>query len=86
MRKFLAAVSYTHLLVQFFHTHDGVQRTWENKPITDIEAVGDAQNPSFLKEPILLVSGDTLTCQLQNLLDATLQAQIILVGGEFESV
>jgi hypothetical protein len=73
-------------LVQFFHTHDGVQRTWENKPITDIEAVGDAQNPSFLKEPILLVSGDTLTCQLQNLLDVTLQAQIILVGGEFESV
>jgi len=70
-------------LVTFLHTHDGVQRQWENKPITDIEAVGNGTDPSLLKEPILLVTGDTLTCQLQNLSNVTLQAQILLIGGEF---
>jgi hypothetical protein len=71
-------------LVTFLHTHDGVQRQWENKPVTDIESVGDGLNPSLLTEPILLVAGDTLTCQLQNLANATLQAQILLIGGEFD--
>jgi hypothetical protein len=70
-------------VLTFLHTHDGVQRQWENKPICDIEAVGEALNPMLLKEPILLVAGDTLTCELQNFTNATLQAQILLIGGEF---
>lgn len=72
-------------LVTWLHTHDGVQRQWDNKLVTDIEAVGDGMNPSLLKEPVLLVAGDTLTCQLQNLNNVTLQAQILLVGGEFDT-
>jgi len=71
-------------LVTFLHTHDGVQRQWENKPITDLESVGSGENPLLLTEPILLVAGDTLTCQLQNLANVTLQAQILLIGGEFD--
>lgn len=70
-------------LATFLHTHDGVQRQWENKPVPDLEKVGDGRNPSLLTEPILLVAGDTLTCQLQNLANLTLQAQILLIGGEF---
>jgi hypothetical protein len=72
-------------LVTFLHTHDGVQRQWENKPITDISAVGDGEHVSLFKEPILLVAGDTLTCQLQNLSNVTLLAQILLIGGEFDA-
>jgi hypothetical protein len=73
------------MLVMFLHTHLGVQRQWENKPVTDIESLGDGMNPSFLKEPILLCAGDTLTCQIQNLGNVNLQAQILLTGGQFDT-
>jgi len=72
-------------LVNFFHTHAGVQRQWANKNITDIEAVGDGQLPYIETTPTLLLQGDTLMCTVQNLANVTLLAQIVLHGGEFDT-
>ena len=72
-------------LVNFLHTHEGVQRQWSNKNITDIESVGDGQLPLVLKEPALLPQGDSIMCVIQNLSNATLQAQILFTGGEFDT-
>jgi hypothetical protein len=72
-------------LVNFLHTHNGVQRQWANKPLTNDEAIGSALYPLFLKDPALLPEGDTLTCVIQNLSNVTLQAQILFTGGEFDT-
>jgi hypothetical protein len=77
------AVVSPAFLFNFFHTHEGVQRQWFNKDVQDVVGVGDARRPRIFKAPILLVSGDTLTCQVRNLSNCTLQVQIMLAGGEF---
>jgi hypothetical protein len=73
------------LLINFLHTHNGVQRQLMNKPLTDDEFGGDGQYPMILKEPMLLAEGDTIMCTLQNLLNATMQAQVVFIGGEFDT-
>ena len=70
-------------LINFQHTHAGVTRQWANKNVTDREAVGTAENPLLFKSPILIPKGDTLTCIVQNLANAQLRVQILLVGGSF---
>jgi hypothetical protein len=71
-------------LVNFLHTHQGVQRQWANKEITDGEAVGSGDYPLILKDPALLPEGDTITCKIQNLANVTLQAQIVFSGAAFD--
>jgi hypothetical protein len=70
-------------LFNFLQTHEGNQRQWFNKNITDVEGVGSGADPMILRQPVLVPEGDILTCEVQNLTNATLQAQILLVGGEF---
>jgi hypothetical protein len=77
------AVVSPAFLFNFFHTHEGVQRQWFNKDVTDVTGLGDGKRPRIFRAPILLVSGDTLTCQVRNLSNCTLQVQIMLAGGEF---
>lgn len=72
-------------LVNFLHTHEGVQRQWANKSISDGESGGDGRYPLMLKEPALLLAGDTLTCSITSLVNATMLAQICLTGGEFDT-
>jgi hypothetical protein len=62
----------------------GVQRQWSSKPVTDFEALGTAEEPMIFKSPVLILKGDTLQCQLINLANVNLMAQIVLIGGEFE--
>jgi hypothetical protein len=71
-------------LFNFQHENaKGVQRQWSNKPVTDLEGLGTAEQPMFFKSPALILQGDTLTCMIQNLANVSLQAQIVLIGGEF---
>lgn len=72
-------------LVNWLHTHNGVQRQFANKNLTDIEACGDGFFPTLLKSPALLPQGDTITCVIQNLANVTLQAQILFTGAEFDT-
>jgi len=72
-------------LVNWLHTHNGVQRQWANKAITDGEACGNARYPLILKDPALLPQGDTITCVIQNLANVTLIAQLLFTGGEFDT-
>lgn len=71
-------------LINFQHTHLGNTRQWAAKNVTNIEAVGTAENPLLFKSPVLLPKGDSLVCVLQNLANAQLRAQILLTGGSFD--
>jgi hypothetical protein len=70
-------------LINFQQTHNGKTRQWANKAVSNAEAVGTAENPLLFKHPILIPAGDMLTCTIQNLMNATLQVQLLLTGGEF---
>jgi|SRR5271157_1571945 len=72
-------------LVNWLHTHGGVQRQWSNKNITDGEAGGTGRKPMILRDPALLAEGDTMTCVVQNMLNATLQVQLLFTCGEFDT-
>lgn len=72
-------------LVNWLHTHNGVEQQWANKAITDSEAAGDGRFPMIFKEPQIVLAGDTITCQLQNMNNATIAAQICFWTGEFDS-
>src|ERR1700688_1718788 len=62
-----AAVSPAFLF-NFMHLNSlGVQRQWPSKPVTDVEALGTAEEPMIFKSPVLILQGDTLQCQLTNL-------------------
>ena len=72
-------------LFNFNHENaKGVVRQWAQKPLKDAEGLGTAEEPMVFKSPALVLAGDTLTCMIQNLGNVTLQAQIVLIGGEFE--
>jgi hypothetical protein len=70
-------------LFNFLHTHLGITRQWFNKNMSDVEGLGNGQDPQMFKSPPFIPQGDTLTCQVQNLGNSTLQVQIMLTGGEF---
>jgi hypothetical protein len=70
-------------LFNFLQTHNGNQRQWANKNLTNLEGVGSASDPIIFRNPVLVPEGDTLTCEVQNLANVTLQVQILLTGGEF---
>jgi hypothetical protein len=72
-------------MVNWLHTHNGVQRQWANKNITDGEACGNGRYPMILRDPALLPQGDTITCVIQNLANNTLLAQLLFHCGEFDT-
>jgi hypothetical protein len=71
-------------LFQFFHAHEGVQRQFYNKDLSNRELAGNAQHPHLLPHPYLILAGDTITCEVQNLGSSALDAQVVLLGGEFD--
>jgi hypothetical protein len=71
-------------LFQVLHSHLGTQRQFFNKALTDQELAGTAQEPHLLIEPQLVLSGDQLTISMQNLGNLQLNAQVCLLGGEFD--
>lgn len=77
-----AAVSPAYLF-NVTHTHEGTQIQWFNKAISDVEAAGSAQHPYLMREPQLVLAGDSLQIEIQNLGNFNLQAQITLYGGQF---
>jgi hypothetical protein len=71
-------------LINFQHTHNGSTRQWANKGITSNEACGTGEHPLLFKSPVLIPKGDTLTCTVQNMLNASLRVQVLLLGGSFD--
>jgi hypothetical protein len=70
-------------LFNILHQHDDKIFQMFNKGIADLEGAGSAQNPYLLKEPSLVLNGDSLQVDIQNTGNYFLQAQIVLWGGEF---
>ncbi len=71
-------------LFQVYHSHMGAQRQFFNKALSDQELAGSAQAPHILIEPQVILIGDQLTLEMQNLGNLTLNAQVVLLGGEFD--
>lgn len=71
-------------MLQVYHTHQGTQSQFFNKPVTDVELAGTAQHPHLLPHPYLCLKGDVLDCELQNLTGNNLNAQLCLLGAEFD--
>jgi hypothetical protein len=63
--------------------HAGDQQQFFNKTMSDIESAGTAQEPFILTSPQLVLAGDQMTVQIQNLGNINLAAQVVLLGGEF---
>lgn len=72
------------VMVNITHSHEGKQIQWFNKAVTSVESLGSAQTPLILKRPQLVIAGDSLQVDIQNLGNYTLQAQVVLYGGEFD--
>ena len=52
--------------MMFYHTHNGAKR-WLDLQHTQYDAIaGTAANPKYLKAPLYLEKGDTLTCEIAN--------------------
>jgi hypothetical protein len=70
-------------LINFQQTHNGNTWQWSNKPVSNREACGTGENPLLFKSPVLIPAGDTLSCTVQNMANATLRVQIMLMGATF---
>jgi len=70
-------------LFNVIQQHAGDQLQFYNKTITDIEGGGSGQEPFILTSPQLVLAGDQLQVEVQNLANITLNAQVVLLGGEF---
>lgn len=71
-------------LFNIFHQHEDKTVQFFNKPIANREAAGSAGRPYLLKEPQLVLSGDSLQVDIQNTGNYNLAAQVVLYGGEFD--
>jgi|SRR5579885_2640612 len=78
------AVGSPALLFNLFHSHNGSQRQFFNKDISDVEALGTAQKPLILAHPYLILAGDNVVCEVQNLSINPINAQVVLWAGEFD--
>ena len=70
-------------LVNFQQTHNGNTWQWNNKDVSNLEALGTAENPLMFKSPPFLPMGDTISCLVRNLGNTSLRVQIVLAGGSF---
>src|ERR1700739_4088505 len=70
-------------LINFQHTHQGTTRQWMNKNVTNVEAVGTGENHLLFKITARVLTGDTLTCQVQNMANASMRIMVTLIGGAF---
>ena len=52
---------------QIFHTHDGRQRRWFNRPSTLSESAGSGVLPQLYRAPYLILPDDSIECEIQNL-------------------
>lgn len=80
----LPAENVPPLLFNVMQQHNGTVMQWFNKSVAHLEAGGLGKKPGVLKEPTLVLAGDTLDVDVQNLGNYNLAAQIVLYGGEFE--
>jgi len=71
-------------LFNITHSHEGNQLQWFNKAISSGEGAGTAQGPTMLRRPQIVITGDQLQVEVQNLGNYNLQAQVVLYCGEFD--
>ena len=71
---------------QIFHTHDGRQRRWFNRPSTLAESCGTGPLPQLFRAPYLILPDDSIECEVQNLsapiAPSVTSVQIVLLCGE----
>src|ERR1700676_5134938 len=52
---------------QLYHTHNGVQSRWSNRPLLNTEALGTGSKPKTLTQPHLFLAGDSVEVEVKNL-------------------
>jgi hypothetical protein len=71
-------------LVTFQQTHEGTTWQWMNKAISNREVAGGNNGyPFMFKRPVLIPEGDTLGCTVQNMANASLRVQLMIMGAAF---
>lgn len=70
-------------LLNFQQTHGGSTWQWMNKDVSNGEGVGTGEHPLVFKSPVLMPAGDTISCVVRNLANASLRVQVALIGGSF---
>lgn len=73
---------------QLYHTHNGVQSRWANRPLFNLEALGSGQRPKILTQPHLFLAGDSVEVEVKNLgkpvAPNVTSISVALFGGEYE--
>jgi hypothetical protein len=73
---------------QLYHTHNGVQSRWANRPLLNLEALGSGQRPKILTQPHLFLAGDSVEVEVKNLgkpvAPNLTSISVALFGGEYE--
>jgi hypothetical protein len=73
---------------QLYHTHNGVQSRWSNRPLLNTEALGTGQQPKILTQPHLFLAGDSVEVEVKNLgkpvAPTVTSISVALFGGEYE--
>jgi hypothetical protein len=75
---------------QVFHTHNGVQSRWFNRPVLNVEALGSGQRPKILTQPHLFLAGDSVEVEVKNLgkpvAPSVTSISVAFFCGEYEGV
>ncbi len=71
-------------LVSIFQQHEGTQFQIFNKAIANLNGTGLAKKPCILKEPHVVIAGDSLDVDVTNTGNYNLAVQVVIYGGEFE--
>jgi hypothetical protein len=73
---------------QLYHTHNGVQSRWSNRPLLNTEALGSGSFPKTLTQPHLFLAGDSVEVEVKNLgkpvAPSVTSISVALFGGEYE--
>lgn len=71
-------------VLNVFQQHSGKLMQFFNKAVGFREVAGTGAQPAILKSPHLVLAGDSLDVDVQNLGNYNLAFQVALIGGEFE--
>lgn len=73
-------------LLQCFHNHEGAQRQFFNKHVSNVAMCGSNTRPHVFRRPYMFLRGDSIEIEIKNLSQAASAAkiQVVLYGGEFD--
>ena len=78
--------SNSGFLFSIFHTHNGNQYQFFNRAVFSGDILGSGPKPFYLRKPHLLLPGDSIEVQVQNLgspaAPAVTSIQVVLLAGD----